>query len=82
MKELTPYDKLATAIILQACNDYLIALSENDTGRMTEIERFFKSDWYYSLIRLDGEFLIRELRKEYKNGNNKTISRFYNSHKW
>ena len=67
-----PYRDLATAIVLQAVEDYrkdLIRLkahkddidAKNDAER---IERFFRSEWYEILSPLNGDFLIRELKKE------------------
>lgn len=28
------------------------------------MERFFRSDWFHVLTRIDGEWLIKKLRKE------------------
>lgn len=68
---MTPYQELANAIIEQAAKDYRIALAynfrhpQNPKYQQTvcEIERFFRSDWYDALTDLDGEYLIREIRR-------------------
>jgi len=66
------YENLANTIILLAVNDYrraLKLLSKNPHSRsvmaaVDEMERFFRSDWYETLTSVDGEMLIRHLRKE------------------
>lgn len=68
---MTPYQELANAIIEQAAKDYRTALAyhfrhpENSKYQQNvcEIERFFRSDWYDALTDLDGEYLIREIRR-------------------
>ena len=72
MSNITIYENLANAIILQAVKDYRMALkslkanSRNSTARAdkAEIERFFRSQWYSVLTSVDGEMLIRSLQKE------------------
>lgn len=69
---MNPYENLANAIILQAVKDYrmcLKCLSKNPNNRfiqndLAKIERFFRSDWYYVLTDVSGDFLIRKLREE------------------
>ena len=66
------YENLANAIILQAVKDYRKALrklnrnSQNKDARRTvsEVEKFFRSDWYKTLTSVDGELLIKKLREE------------------
>lgn len=61
------YEELANAIVLQAVKDYRDALKNNNKGAkitIREVEAFFRSDWYKVLTNIDGEMLIRELRKE------------------
>ena len=55
------YEKLANAIIMQAVRDY-----RNSCSYQTRcsIERFFRSDWFMVLTNLDGEMLIKRLKKE------------------
>lgn len=73
-KKLTenPYEALANAIILQAVNDYRIALkkvkknpgNKDAINEALSVERFFRSPWYETLTSVDGEFLIRKIRAE------------------
>ena len=72
MSDITIYENLANAIILQAVKDYRMALknlkanARNRTAQAdkAEIERFFRSQWYSALTSVDGEMLIRSLQKE------------------
>ena len=72
MSNITIYEDLANAIILQAVKDYRMALkslkanSSNRTAQAdkVEIERFFRSQWYSALTDVNGEMLIRSLQKE------------------
>ena len=72
MSDITIYENLANAIILQAVKDYrmeLKSLKANPRNRTAqadkaEIERFFRSQWYSALTSVDGEMLIRSLQKE------------------
>ena len=72
MSDITIYENLANAIILQAVKDYRMALkslkanSRNRTVQTdkAEIERFFRSQWYSALTSVDDEMLIRSLQKE------------------
>lgn len=67
-----PYERLANAIILQAGNDYRMALKKvrknpkkrDAVGEALLIERFFRSGWYSALTSVDGEFLIRKFQEE------------------
>ena len=67
-----PYESLANAIILQAAKDYRKALRKLNTNpryapalrRVSEVERFFHSDWYKTLTSVSGELLIEKLRAE------------------
>ena len=69
---MDPYEELANAIILQAVKDYrkaLRILSRYPYNRPVQyelgsIERFFRSEWFGILTRLDPETLIRRLREE------------------
>ena len=55
---------LANAIILQAVKDYRLTYSPQCRA---EIKRFFRSEWFRALTRLDGEMLITRLENE-RNG--------------
>ena len=66
------WQDLANAIIIQAAKDYRRALhtlkkypSHGKAQRVkTEVEQFFRSDWYADLSRIDGEVLLRRLNAE------------------
>jgi len=72
MSDITIYENLANAIILQAVKDYRMTLkslkanSRNRTAQAdkAEIERFFRSQWYSALTDVNGEMLIRSLCME------------------
>lgn len=70
MIEENPIRKLADAIVLQAVEDYRLALGgkavrgESPERVINDVEKFFRSDWFYMLTLLDGEILIKKLRKE------------------
>ncbi|WP_019543597.1 hypothetical protein [Selenomonas bovis] len=72
MSGIENYENLANAIVLQAVRDYRTALKllkmnpSNKSAKIEKenIERFFWSDWYKVLTSVDGESLIRVLRKE------------------
>ena len=68
----TPYENLANAIIVQAANDYRAALRTLEQNPKyppalqdkSEVEGFFRSEWYTLLTSVDGETLLRMLREE------------------
>lgn len=68
----TNYEDLANAIILKAAEDYRIAYRQANilsVGKSSQqdcrdLERFFRSDWYKKLTSVDGEYLIKILRKQ------------------
>lgn len=84
-----PYERLATAIVLQAVSDYRVALKKikahpknrEAISEALEIEKFFRSGWYSILTDVDGEYLIRRLQDEIRQSesirgkNNKSIRR-------
>lgn len=57
-------EALANAIILQAVKDYRKALKRDDCGRQKEIERFFRSEWFSVLTKVNPEILIQKLAEE------------------
>lgn len=69
---IDPYEQLANAIVLQAVKDYRNALKklkkrpnyETAKYTITEVERFFHSDWYRELTSVDGNLLIKKIRLE------------------
>lgn len=67
------YQNLANAIVKQAVEDYRKALrgksyrhDKDPAPVITEIEKFFKSDYFEMLTKVKGDFLIEKLRKEYE----------------
>ena len=65
-----PYEEIANAIVIQACEDYKKAylrhLRGNGKEKRTEriladLECFFRSDWYKTLTEIDGEQLMERL---------------------
>lgn len=67
---MDPYQKLADAIVLQAVKDYRQDLrrmknrpSNINKGKVKEDERFFRSSWFKSLTKIDGNYLIEKLRE-------------------
>ena len=69
---VTAYENLASEIVVVACRDYrwmLRRIKKNGMDIDAEIEkesieRFFRSDWFRVLCRLDPEELIEKLQKE------------------
>ena len=67
-----PYERLASAIILQAVTDYRVALkkikanprNKDAVNEALQIEKFFRSGWYSVLTSVDGEYLIKKLQEE------------------
>lgn len=68
-----PYEELANAVIIQACEDYKRAYAcylrnpesaERTKQQLEELEFFFRSDWYKTLTELDGEYLMQRLQEE------------------
>ena len=68
---LEQYQNLANAIVLGAVNEYRATLEFNknkpDRAKIvsrTGAEKFFRSDYHRVLTNIDGEYLIKKLRKE------------------
>ena len=61
------YRDLADAIILRAVKDYRKALKNKRWGSVRMIERFFRSELFDGLTRINPEMLISKLRQEVKN---------------
>lgn len=72
MSDVTNYENLANAIILQTVKDYRMALKSlraNPRNRTAmadknEMEMFFRSGWFTVLTSVDGEMLLRSLQTE------------------
>lgn len=66
------FKEIANGIIAQAADDYRNALDgrgyENRTAGyvVKEIERFFRSSYFRILTKVDGEYLIEQIRKEHE----------------
>ena len=69
---MDPYEELANAIILKAVSDYRKALRhlkgnpDYTKAVLTkyDCERFFRSEWFKALTKVDGPWLMRRLREE------------------
>ena len=67
------YEKLASAIIIQAAKDYRSARKKLKKNRKNEeaklmvedLERFFRSDYFAALSDLDGPALLTKLEEEW-----------------
>lgn len=68
---------LGTAIIHFACKDYMLAYKANDAGKMKTIENFFDSDYFIacSMGKIDGDYLIREIKREVDRNKAKKMTR-------
>lgn len=69
MIDIVPYENLANAIIIRACEDY-------KTGMLSELgfRNFCRSSWFRVLTKVNPEYLIKEMeikRKEYLNDKKK-----------
>ena len=64
-------ENLTNAIIIQAVKDYRSALSgckvngRDSKAVIAECERFFQSEWFKVLTKVDGNYLTTSIRKEY-----------------
>ena len=66
------FEGLANAIIIQAAVDYRLALKhlrqnpdfQPAISRKHEVERFFRSDWFSILTRINGIELLARLKTE------------------
>ena len=67
-----PEEELANAIIIQAVKDYRTALrghrvvGRTPYGTIKDCEKFFKSEWFKILSKVDGRLLMSKLKKEYE----------------
>ena len=70
---MTPYERLANGIVLQAVKDYREAFQDlrinpsypDALRTVSEVERFFRSGWFSVLTSVDGVVLMEKLRKEH-----------------
>ena len=67
---MTKYEYLANAIVLMAVEDYRDKLRGKAKRDMTDskayLEGFFKSKWFVLLTSVNGPFLLKQLKEEYK----------------
>lgn len=68
-----PYEELANAIVIQACNDYKKAYKQSlrrsgivgeADEELAELEEFFRSDLCKQLTEVDGEYLMERIRND------------------
>ena len=74
MKGMNWYNTLANAIITQAVWDYRDSLRGRIADKtmsvenmLKDCEKFFKSEWFAILTKIDGEVLMKKLQEEYHN---------------
>ena len=66
------WEELANAIILQAVKDYRDSRrrarkprsAREARKRIAEVEKFFRSWWFYQLTDIDGDKLLEKLKEE------------------
>ena len=71
-RNLSPYEALGNAVVLQAVKDYRDAVHKLSRGKKNtiaefmkqECERFFKSPYFNVFTQLDGKALLSQLEKE------------------
>lgn len=70
---ISPWQKLANAIVEQAVKDYRIAQArvkanpqnaDHAKAEVRKLERFFRSDWFEVLTDVDGRLVLSRLKKE------------------
>lgn len=69
---IPPEQMLANAIIIQAADDYRVALRRLKLNRMSreyrlvkeDCERFFQSEWFEVLTKVDGKAIMMRIQKE------------------
>ena len=69
---IPPEQMLANAIIIQAADDYRVALRRLMLNRMSreymrvkeDCESFFQSEWFEVLTNLDGKTIMNRIQKE------------------
>lgn len=69
---ISPYEALGNAVVLQAVKDYRDATEKLSRGKKNtiaedmknECERFFNSPYFNIFTQLDGKALLSQLRKE------------------
>ena len=72
VRNLSPYEALGNAVVLQAVKDYREAVHKLFRGKKNtiaestkqECERFFQSSYFNVFTQLDGKALLSQLEKE------------------
>lgn len=72
VRNLSPYEALGNAVVLQAVKDYREAVHKLSRGKKNtiaestkqECERFFQSPYFNVFTQLDGKALLSQLEKE------------------
>ncbi|RHV09833.1 hypothetical protein DXB77_11665 [Clostridium sp. OM05-9] len=72
VRNLSPYEALGNAVVLQAVKDYRDAVQKLSRGKKNtiaesmkqECERFFQSPYFNVFTQLDGKALLSQLEKE------------------
>ena len=72
VRNLSPYEALGNAVVLQAVKDYREAVHKLSRGKKNtiaestkqECERFFQSPYFNLFTQLDGTALLSQLEKE------------------
>lgn len=71
VRNLSPYEALGNAVVLQAVKDYRDAVQKLSRGKKNtiaesmkqECERFFQSPYFNVFTQLDGKALLSQLEK-------------------
>lgn len=72
VRNLSPYEALGNAVVLQAVKDYREAVHKLSRGKKNtiaestkqECERFFQSPYFNVFTQLDGKVLLSQLEKD------------------
>ena len=72
VRNLSPYEALGNAVVIQAVKDYREAVHKLSRGKKNtiaestkqECERFFQSSYFNVFTQLDGKALLSQLEKE------------------
>lgn len=64
-KDLSPEENISNAIVMQAVQDYRESRkSPKDYAMIYDCEKFFKSEWFKVLTKVDPDFLLEKLKEE------------------
>ena len=62
---MNSYERLAEAIVTRAVHDYREAQGCKNHEAVKHRERFFRSDYFCLIINLDGEDIVKMMRRKY-----------------